>query len=429
MTQTLQLFLAFLAMITAFTIAYFVLKMNNTLCMLLAAVVGSLLTGHGFALRHIVEGSFTFFDVCVVIITATFFIRVQKDSGGLNEIVRDLIKAFYWSPPLLMVLLMFVMMLPGALTGSGTAAIMALGGLIGSVLERIGISKSKTVSFLALGGVLGLLAPPVNIPAMIVSSGINMPYVGFVKPLFMVTIPLAIMSALFLSLGHMRKRLQLDVMLSDLPRADLRLGSLGAYLPLVVVVGLMILQRLLPTQFPVLGSPMLFLIGTVVACAVSKKIDVFRTALETVQATLPVVGLLMAVGALVQIMTLVGVRGLFVTKLISAPDLLLYIGLAIGLPLSGSILGTYGAASAFGVPFMLALLDKTPIVATVGISVISGLATLSPPTAIDGRAAMLVAKYDRSYGDVLKHLAVPWIIIDVIGLVIVVFANQLKWLL
>ena len=429
MTQTLQLFLVFLAMMAAFAIAYVFFKMNNTLCMLFAAVVGALISGRGFAIRHIVEGSFTFFDVCVVIITATLFIRVQKDSGGLNTIVRDLIRAFYWSPPLLMVLLMFVMMLPGALTGSGTAAIMALGGLIGSVLERIGISKVKTVSFLALGGVLGLLAPPVNIPAMIISSGINMPYVGFMKPLFIITIPLGIISALYLSLGHMRKKLDLKVLMADLPKAELRLGSLGAYLPLIVVIGLMVLQRIIPMQFPVLGNPMLFIIGTIIAFAVSKKIDVFKTSLETIQATLPVVGLLMGVGALVQVMTLVGVRGLFVTKLISAPDMLLFIGLAIGLPLSGSILGTYGAASVFGVPFMLALLDKTPIVATVGISVIAALATLSPPTAIDGRAAMLVMKYDKGYGNVLKNLAVPWLLINAVGLVTVVLANQMKWIL
>lgn len=429
MTQTMQLFLVFLAMIAAFVVAYALLKMNNTLCMLTAAFVGALVAGQGFAIRHVVEGAFTFFDVCVVIITATLFIGAQKDSGGLNTIVRHLIKAFYWSPPLLMVLLMFVMMLPGALTGSGTAAIMALGGLIGSVLDRIGITKSKTVAFLALGGVLGLLAPPVNIPAMIISSGINMPYVGFMKPLFIITIPMGIISALYLSLGNMRKKLDVKELTKDLPQADLRLGALGAYLPLLVVIGLMVLQRIIPMEFPVLGNPLLFLIGAVVAFAVSKKADLLKTTSDTIKATLPVVGLLMGVGSLVQVMTLVGVRGLFVTKLISAPDVLLFVGLAIGLPLSGSILGTYGAASVFGVPFMLALLDKTPIVATVGISVIAGLATLSPPTAIDGRAAMLVTRYEKGYGAVLKDLAVPWLLINAVGLLTVIFANSLKWML
>jgi GntP family gluconate:H+ symporter len=428
-SQTLQTLLIFLAMMAGFIIAYSVLKMNNMLSMLVAAFVGALVAGQGLAIRHIVEGAFTFFDVVVVIITATLFIRVQKESGGLNTLVRDLIKTFYWSTPLLMVLLMFVIMLPGALTGSGTASIMALGGIIATVLDRIGIPKAKAVAFLALGGVLGLLAPPVNIPAMIISSGINMPYVGFMKPLFIITIPLGIICAIYLSFGNFRQKINPKAILDDLPQAHLRLGSLGAYLPLITVIGLMILQRLIPMQFTGLGTPMLFIIGTIVALAVSRNVNLLKTAMETISATLPVAGLLFGVGSLVQIMTLTGVRGLFVIKMITAPLFLLFIALAAGLPLSGSILGTYGAASVFGVPFMLSLLNRTPIIATVGISVISALATLTPPTAIDGRAAMLVAKYDKGYGNVLKNLALPWVLINIVGLLTVIFANQLKWML
>ena len=41
-------------------------------------------------------------------------------------------------------------------------------------------------------------APPVNIPAMIIATGIYMPYEGFYLLLLILTVPLAIFSVLFL---------------------------------------------------------------------------------------------------------------------------------------------------------------------------------------------------------------------------------------
>ncbi len=50
-----------------------------------------------------------------------------------------------------------------------------------------------------MGAIYGMIAPPVNIPAMIIGGGIDMPYVGFALPLLVCTVPLAIFSALSLS--------------------------------------------------------------------------------------------------------------------------------------------------------------------------------------------------------------------------------------
>ncbi len=429
MSQTLQTSLVFVVMVVGFFAAYRFARMSTMLCMLVGALAGAVFAGHGIALRHIVEGAFTFFDIVAIIIAATVFIRIQKESGGLNILVRDLIRGFYWSPPLLLVLLMFVLMLPGALTGSGTAAIMALGGLVGTVLERMRIPKPNVVAFVSLGGVLGLVAPPVNIPAMIISSGINMPYVGFFGPLFTLTVPLGAICALVLGVRHAGRRLDPAHLLAELSAGQVRLGRAGAYLPLIVLIGMMILQRTFPMSFPRVGIALMFVAGTVIALAVARGVSFLSVCRQSIRDTLPVTGLLIAVGSLVQVMTLTGVRGLFVITAITAPLALLFAALAIGLPLSGSILGTYGAASVFGVPFMLALLGRDPILATAGISLISALATLTPPTAIDGRAAVLVTKYDGSYGAVLMRSAAPWVLINIAGLLTVVYANQLEWML
>jgi GntP family gluconate:H+ symporter len=164
----------------------------------------------------------------------------------------------------------------------------------------------------------------------------------------------------------------------------------------------MIIVRIFPYYLPPLGVPLMFFIGTAVALLLGGKMDFLRVSREMVKRTLPVSGILIAVGSLVQIMSLTGVRGLFVMIAITVPIFILYAGLFIGLPLSGSVLGTLGAASVLGVPFMLAILGRDPIIATVGISLIAALATLTPPTAIIGKAAAVVIGYKEEYSVVLS---------------------------
>jgi GntP family gluconate:H+ symporter len=191
----------------------------------------------------------------------------------------------------------------------------------------------------------------------------------------------------------------------------------------------MVAVRLFPYYLPPLGVPLMFLIGTAVAVVLGGNArELPRISSLVVQKTLPVVGILIAVGPMVQAMSLTGVKGLFVLTAITVPLYILYAALFIGLPLSGSILGTFGAASILGIPFMLALLGRDPIIATIGLSLISALATLTPPTAITGKAAALVTGYTGDYSVVFRKCIVPWLWIDAVGLLLVIFADALRWL-
>lgn len=429
MSQTVHTLLTLASMFLVFIITTRTLKLSPAFGMLFGALCGAIVAGQGIALRHLIEGGFMYFDVVMVIITASIFMRLWSKSGGLNVFVRDLIRWFSWSPSLLLILLMFVMMLPAALTGSGTAAIMAAGSLVATVLEKMGLPKKNIVGFIAMGAVFGLVAPPINIPAMIISTGINMPYDGFFGPLLILSLPLGAAAALLIGRKHIGKSLDTSVLLSTVQGETPRLGSFGAYIPLLSVIVIMILQRAFPRHFPQIGNTMVFVIGSIVAAALSKKLMLIDTIRSTLSDSIGVCCLLIAVGSIVQVMTLTGVRGLLVVTTISAPLTLLFVLLFLGLPLSGCVLGTYGAASVFGIPFMLALLGRNPIIATAGISLIAGLATLTPPTALDGRAAMLVVKYEGSYSEVLKTMAVPAIAADIVGTLFVIFASSLSWLI
>lgn len=431
MSQTMQATLLFLEMAAVFAAAQRFFKLTSVLSLLLAAIVGSLSSGFDVAtsLHHMVEGSFTFLYIALIIITGTLFVEVQKESGAFNAMVRELIVRFHRYPKVLLVLLMFLVILPGALTGPGAAGVIALGGIVAPVLVSMGVPLSRVVAFLAVGGVLGDFAPPINIPAMIISSGINMPYVGFFVPLVVLTVFLAVIASLFIGAKHVKAHLDLDEMLKPLPAVPTTMSGFRIVAPLAVFAALMIVARVLPHQVPPIGVPLMFLIGTAVAMLLTGKLNFLKLSSEVVKRTLPVTGILIAVGPLVQVMSATGVKGLFVITAITVPIMVLYAALFIGLPLSGSVLGTLGAASILGVPFMLALLGRDPIIATIGISLIAALATLTPPTAITGKAAIMVTDFKDKYSTVLRHCLPVLLVIDVIGILMVIFADDLSFLI
>ena len=99
--------------------------------------------------------------------------KVIQESGALDALSSLIIKKFHKTPSLLVCLIMLVIMFPGMITGSSTAAVLSAGSIMAPVLMLIGIPQLETACILAMGGILGMIAPPVNIPAMIIGGGID----------------------------------------------------------------------------------------------------------------------------------------------------------------------------------------------------------------------------------------------------------------
>jgi len=281
-------------------------------------------------------------------------------------------------------------------------------------------------SFIAMGGTIGIFAPPVNIPAMIIAAGINMPYIGFFWPLLILTVPLAVYAALHLGLRHIRGPLDRDAALATLPAVPARMTTLRVYLPIAVVVALMLLVRAFPHVIPPIGIPLMFLAGGAVAfAAAGLRVDLIRVARDTFRETLEVNAILIAVGALVQVMAANGVRGLFVISSISVPVYVLYAAIFVVCVFLGGVLGPFAVASVFGIPFMLALLGRDPILATVALSLLACVSSVTPPTAILGKSAMILADCRDSYGAFLRVSTAPTLAIAVVGIAAVIYANAL----
>lgn len=426
MTQTAFTSLILVVMVAVFMIAWW-RGLPHILSMVLAAIAGALAAGEGIPLRHLAEGSFMFFDLVVTILTATVFVGVVRESGAMHGMIGDMIRRFHKQPIVLLILMSVVVMIPGALTGSGTAAVLAVGTLVGSVLVSMGIPLARAVSILALGGIVGSFAPPVNIPAMAIANGINMPYAGFELPLLIVSLPLGIGSTLWLGARYVREGLDLDAMLAKLPPQAETIGRLQTYLPFIVVFGLMIVMRLIPSID--VGIPAIFMIGVIITRLISPNVQLLEVGSNMLKEVLPVASILIGVGILVQIMTLTGVRGLFVITSITMPVTWLYLFIFVGFAIAGALLGSYGSGTVFGIPVMLALLDRDPIIATVGLSLLAAYSSLTPPTAVVGYASSVAMDYRKPYGTLLRYIMSPWLVASIIGVLMIVFADQLRFLI
>jgi GntP family gluconate:H+ symporter len=370
--------LALLAMIGAFTIVAALLKLPPALATAGSAVVGLLITGNFGGVRHLVEGMFGYFDVILIIATAMVFMKALEGSGILQEISTRMVRRFGKRRFSLTLVAMFLLMIPGMLTGSSTAAALTTGRFAIPVLIGAGLPKTRAAALVALGSIIGMIAPPVNVPVMIIGSGIDMPYVGFDLPLLILSVPMAILVSLWGVLGVKGKTEETSVPKNDEVR---RLAGVRVYIPLIVVLALMIASRLAGGGIWDIGIPLMFVVGTVVAFICGRRVPIWRTIVGGVKLGMPVMGILVGAGMFVQIMTLTGGRGFLVTRALDLPTQWLILVASVAMPLFGAV-SVYASSSVMGIPIVLALLGNNEIVTAAALSMMAGLGDLLPPIAI-----------------------------------------------
>ena len=416
--------IAFLVMVGVFLLGCFLCKLPVSLSMVLASVAGAIAGGQGLALRHLVEGMFAYVDTIMVIATAMIFMKVIQESGALDAIASLIIQLFHKVPALMLIFIMIIIMFPGMITGSSTASVLSAGSIMAPVLMLMGVPVLETACILALGGVLGMIAPPTNIPAMIIGAGIDIPYSGFGLPLTMLTFPLAFLFVLMFGYKYVKNMNYVEVEAKLNTDSRERFGF-KVYIPLLLAIVLMVLNKAVPA-IPDIGMPLVFLISAVVGCFTGYKFNFFKAAKESVHSALPVMGILMGVGMFIQVMTLTGVRGLIVTSCLSLPSFARYLALAISMPAFGAI-SSFGSASVLGVPFLLSFLAKDQIIVAAALSLVASLGDMVPPTALAGIFAAKVVGMEN-YTPILKKCLIPCLIVVIWAILFIVFADQLSFL-
>jgi len=430
----LQIGIILVIMVIAYALAKW-RKLSVELSILSAAVAGGIAGAFistppiGQLARHLAEGAFTYLDVILVFSTATIFMAIVSESGGVNYVVRGTIKYFYNIRIIALLILMIIILIPGALTGAGSVSLLVVGAPVALALGYLGIAKRRVAAILFIVAGLSAAAPPVNIWAMILSAGTAIPYVGFELPLGIPVLLLGTFTVLLL--GRRREeKMDLEAVLKDMPEVPVRMSWWRVLLPFLVFFGLVVAYRLWPFSTPILGLSLEFVIAAVVALLVSpKRIKILSLSRDTIKRLLPLLATMIVVGMLQQIMTATGVRGMLSFAVISTPLILLFISLAIIIPVSEGVL-TYGGAAIIGIP-LIWFLDSIGLHATVAIAGLSLLWPLGdglPPTALIGRLSVMVSEYKDSYWTFLRSTWLPWLVITIVGILMVIFSARLAFL-
>lgn len=414
--------LILLTMVGGFVFLVLVFRFPKGIALAISSAAGALVAGNGLPIRHLVEGSFAYLDPILIIATAMIFMKVIEGSGALGTLSRQIIEGFHGHPVLLLWMVTLFVMFPGMFTGLTTASVLTSGALIAPSLTHLGLPRDRAGALIAMAAIYGMVAPPIDLPAMIICGGVDMPYIGFEVPLLFATLPLAAVVPLWIAYRHLPKT-DLDSIRPNLPESYWKRYGLLLYSPIIVVVVLMLGIRLLPAVFPNLRVPLIFMIGSLVGLFSGKRIPLRRTVLESIKDALPVMGILVGIGMFIQIMTLTGVRGWLVVGTLQLPEVLTYLGIAVSVPVFGAV-SAFGSASVLGVPFLLALLGHNEIMTASGLSLMASLGDLMPPVALAGFFAAQVVG-EPNYFVVLRRCIVPALLTVIWGIVLIAFANPI----
>jgi TRAP-type C4-dicarboxylate transport system permease large subunit len=359
--------------------------------LILSAVAGALIAGLGIPFRHLVEGGFGYLNLILALFAGAFFGQVLRQSGAADAIAdmaaasqHRLISLIIAGVPLF---------LTGMLTGIAGVAVLTAGTFSAAVLQRAGLPPARAAAYIALMGTLGMIAPPLNVPAMVMADGVNMPFAGFATGLLALSLPCAI----FALLTFTRHAEQAPPVAPDenTPQASLRVRVTLGIISILGIILFWSVIRYRPSLAFDPSIPLVLVIGGLSGLFMLSGRGWSEVARQVFSGTpLMLAAVLVAVGVLVQIMALTGVRGWIVIHVMSFQSPWIYAALA-ALPLLGSVLTSIGVSNALGVPFAFAFIHQDMILNISALSALAALSEFCPPTAISTALAAYVVGTDR----------------------------------
>ncbi len=414
-----------LVMIAVLVGGVFWLRLPTGISLAISAAAGALMAGYGFPVRELAEGTMLYLDPILIVLTSLFFMNVFDRSGALAALNIALVRTFGRWPRLLLILLTFFVMFPGMLTGLTAPCVLTTGAMVAPLLIHAGVPRGRAGAFIATVAFFGMVAPPVNIAAMIIGSGVDMPYVGFDIPLLLASIPLAIACS-FLIVGKHTANLGADDLITELPPSRYPEHGTKLFLPLIVLVVLLFGGKAFPELIPYIGVPLMFVIAGTIGLFTGDRIRLNDTLTWAVRESLPIMGLLAGIGMFIEILTLTGARGFIVVNTLELPSWLQYAGMAVFVPLFGGV-SAYGSASVLGVPLLISMLEQNAVIVAAALSLLASVGDFLPPTRL---AVILTAPVvNESSNRILKYCLIPAALAIAWGIGMILLANPIGKLL
>jgi GntP family gluconate:H+ symporter len=407
-----------------FVLAHLVLRWPLPLAFIAVAAAAALLGDFGVPFRHLVEGGFGFINLVLALFAGAFFGHMMRASGAADRAAEAIVRAVGGRVLPVLALAALPLFVVGMFVGIAGVAVLSAGVFAVPALRRIGYDDVTIAAFIAVLATAGMIAPPMNVPAMLIADGVNMPWTNVSRALLALALPLAAAGlAWFAWLGPDRPAAG--------AAADGADGGFAACLrglaPLAVIVAIWVAVRLFGTRDP--ASPLILVIGALVALPMLPHGKFYTVVMAAFTGTpLLLAAVLVTVGILVQIMTLTGVRGWLVVSAMALAPPWNYPSLLLGMPLLGGALTAMAVSDVIGVPAAFSFIGQDMIINVAALSAIASLAEFVPPTSISAALACYVVG-GGTVGQVFRRAWPPMALLAVLALLMLVFARQLAGVL
>jgi GntP family gluconate:H+ symporter len=413
----------FAVAIALFLALHFLLRAPLPLSFIIVAAVTAFIGDFGIPFRHLVEGGFGFINLVLALFAGAFFGHMMRASGAADAAAAGIVRLSGDRRLLLLTLAALPLFVVGMFVGLSGVAVLAAGVVAVPALRQSGFDDATMAAFIATMATAGMIAPPMNVPAMLIADGVNMPWTNTSRALLALALPLAAAALVWFTVwqGPTKPR--------NAPAQGSVAACLRGFAPLLLIVVIWIAVRLFPTVLIDPASPLILVIGGLAALPMLPKGELRKAVMATFTGTpLLLAAVLVTVGILVQIMTLTGVRGWLVISTMSLTVPWNYLSLALGMPLLGGALTAMSVSDVIGVPAAFSFIGQDMIINVAALSAIASLAEFVPPTAIAAALSCYVVG-GGSIGQVIRRAWPPMAVLLVVALLMLVFARQLTGIL
>jgi hypothetical protein len=412
--------------IALFLALHIALRWPLPLAFLVVAVATALLGDFGIPFRHLVEGGFGFINLILALFAGAFFGHTMRASGGADAAATGLVGAVGGRILPVLALAGLPLFVVGMFVGLSGVAVLSAGVFAVPALRRLGYDDATIAAFVAVMATAGMIAPPMNVPAMLIANGVNMPWSNVAKPLLALSVPLAVAALAWFTWGCGPTRPAPGPAASEDGGVAAGLRGLA---PLAVIVAIWISVRAFPAGIVDPASPLILVIGALIALPFTPRVELRKVIMATFTGTpLHLAAVLVTVGILVQIMTLTGVRGWLVISTMALTAPWNFVSLLVGMPLIGGALTSMSVSDVMGVPMAFSFIGQDMILNVAALSAIASLAEFVPPTAIAAALACYVVG-GGTVGQVFRRAWPPMAVLAALALLMLVFARELAGVL
>lgn len=253
MTHLVILFVLFFLLCLQY---YF--KPQWTYLILFPLIILGGLIGAQIPFQNLIEGMFGYVTELLTVLFGAIFVYVLVNTGSLEKLIAKWIQISRKNRFLMLLGMGIIGLIPGLAMGSALVSYLVLSILALPILKQLKMTDVQGKSFLLTISALGMIAPPVNLPLLIMNKLGWGAITGVYPFLWLLVIPGVIFTAL----------LFMRFCSSPSESDEVILGakeSVANLCGIIIVIGLLVLRQLFPySALGQIGLPLIFIFGAII---------------------------------------------------------------------------------------------------------------------------------------------------------------------